>query len=83
MIRDYLESQRPGLGEEFLEELSKASGRIEQFPQRYAMYNKLHRLCPMHRFKIGIYYYVGTNVYIDAVIDLRRSPRYVRRRLKW
>lgn len=80
----FFEGRREGLGEDFLEEFLRSAERIEQFPERYAVYFGRHRLCPLRRFKVGIYYYrVLSDILIDAVLDLRRSNRFVRRRLRF
>src|SRR5438874_3495184 len=78
----YYDQLREGLGDKFLHEFLESIGRIEQFPRRYAVYRGIYRLCPLHRFNVGIYYHLSGNIYIDALIDLRRSARYVRRRLR-
>ena len=42
---------------------------------------RYHRLVE-HRFHCSIYYYVtGETVYVDAVLDGRRSPAWIRARL--
>jgi plasmid stabilization system protein ParE len=78
---DFYEAQRAGLGDKFIAAFLKCLARIEQFPRQFAVIIRGHRICPMRRFKIGIYYRVGTRVYIEALIDLRRSKRHVKRRL--
>jgi len=79
---DYYDRIQSGLGDKFLRDFLKSVAHIEQFPRGYAVYSEPHRLCPLRRFKIGIFYHVGSNIYIEALIDLRRSPRWIKRRLR-
>ena len=81
-LYEHFDGQREGLGEEFLEEFVRSAERIGQFPRRFAIHVGQHRLCPLRRFKIGIYYRVIDHVFVDAVLDLRRSKRFVRHRLR-
>jgi len=82
-LYEYFEEQREGLGTEFVDEFVQSVKRIEKFPRRYAIHLGRHRLCPLRRFKIGTYYRVTGDVFVDAVLDLRRSKRFVRRRLRF
>lgn len=82
-IRDFLEVRRQGFGDKFVFEFHKSLKRIEQFPERYELYSRRIRLCPMRRFKAGIYYNVGERfILIIRVIDLRRGRRAVAKALR-
>lgn len=82
-MHDFLESRRPGLGEKFLVQIEKALDRIGESPRSYAKYFRNIRLCPLGRFKHGLFYEIGRKfIFVQAIIDLRRSPGYIRKRLK-
>lgn len=82
-IFDFLEARRRGLGYKFLTELEEALDRIQASPRSFPKSYRRKRLCLMQRFKCGVFFEVGTSyVYINAVIDLRRNPRSIRRRLR-
>jgi hypothetical protein len=53
-IRAFLQGRRPGLGERFLNEFERSLNRIRQFPERYALYSRRVRLCPLRVFRAGI-----------------------------
>lgn|SRR5262245_35206344 len=81
-IRDFYEARRQGLGDKFVLEFQKSLTRIEQFPERYELYSRRIRLCPIKKFKAGIYYHVGDKfILIVRVIDLRRGRRAVNKAL--
>ena len=53
---DYYESLRPGLGDDFREDLDAALDRIRQNPRLYAAESGSIRICLLHRFPYSVYY---------------------------
>ncbi len=78
----YYESQRPGLGREFREDLEGAFSRIRQFPGVPAPINgQGTRKIRFQRFPYTVYYVELEQVIgIAAVAHQRRRPRYWRDR---
>src|SRR5262249_30015394 len=80
--RDWYESRREGLGDEFLDELNKAFDRIRQFPQRYAAGYRDVRPALLHRFPYVVYYRLTpTNIDVLAVVRGSRRSKTWRSRL--
>lgn len=82
--QEHFEAQEfdPDLGEKFLLAFDQGVERIRQFPRGYGKYWRDVRICPLHPFKIGVFYRVVREfVYILRVLDLRRDPRRLRREL--
>lgn len=79
----YYESQRRGLGLEFLKEVEEAIDRIVHHPQAWQPLSGGSRRCQTRRFPYGIGYRVrGDTIEIAAVMHLRRDPRTWRSRLE-
>ena len=79
---DWYESQRPGLGEEFLAALTSTRDRILEFPEGYPVLHRATRraLLP-RRFPYGLYYRIERDtVIIVACMHARRDPREWQRR---
>ena len=79
---DFYETQQPGLGSYFL---SNLYGDIESLRLYRGLHERayadLFRLLS-RRFPFAVYYTVeGDVVYIHAIIDCRRDPAWVRKRL--
>ena len=49
---DYYETQKPGLGFEFIEEVSAAIKRIELYPEAWQLISKNARRCPNISFPL-------------------------------
>ena len=82
-IVDFLESAEPGLGHRFSQEVLRATDRIERFPRLYARTLRNFRICPLGRFKYGMFYRVSRRfIFVHTIVDLRRDPRFIRRRLQ-
>lgn len=82
-IVDFLESRESGLGDKFHRQVLRGIDRIETFPRMYAKYSKNFRVCPLGKFKYGMFYRVRRMfIFIHAILDLRRNPRLIRGRLK-
>ena len=79
---DWYESQQPGLGTRFFEDLDRVLSRIEesrgQFPN---VYRDAHRAL-LPRFPFGVFFkkYEDRTLVI-AVADLRREPSQWQRRI--
>lgn len=77
----WYESQRPGLGAEFLEEVSRAAAAVMERPSTWPRYpGNTHRYL-LHRFPYALVYAVRVDfVVVLAVMHLRRKPGYWRHR---
>jgi plasmid stabilization system protein ParE len=79
---DFYELQEPGLGDYFL---SSLQSDIESLRLYAGTHRKAHR--HLHRalskrFPFGIYYAVESDeIRIHAVVDCRRKPSWIRKRL--
>lgn len=73
---DWYEGQRPGLGNEFLDELRATFERIAQNPQLFQIvHRKTHRAF-LRRFPYGVFYRADvTAILVVAVMHVRRAPR--------
>lgn len=79
----YYDGKRPGLGDEFFDEVQEAIGRIKGLPKAWSLVGKSTRVCQTHRFPYGIVYKIVNNtLVIVAVMHLHRRPGYWKRRLK-
>lgn len=78
----YYNRQRPGLGEEFVEEVRRTADRICQHPGAWTDLGDGVRRCRTNRFPYGLVYIVeGDEILIVAVMHLPRDPGYWRERL--
>jgi plasmid stabilization system protein ParE len=75
-VYSWYESQQPGLGDNFLEQIDEALDRICQMPESYpAVYRDVRRAV-VRRFPYAIYYrIVSSRVIITAVFHGRRNPK--------
>lgn len=74
--------QRPGVGDEFLEQVLKDSQAIAEAPQRWPVYIPGVRRYVMSRFPFLIYYKVeAETVVILRVVHGSRDPEAVKRGL--
>ena len=72
---NWYETEQPGLGFEFLDEISAAYERILTGPQKYAVLRSEIRRTPLRRFPYGIYFAVeGDEIFIIAVLHTARDP---------
>ncbi len=82
-IQEFLELRKDGLGYDFAVDFEKALTRIQEGPTSFAYFYRDIRLCSMDRFKTGIFYRFQAQTILDThVIDLRRSPRTLRKLLR-
>ncbi len=79
--REFYEKLEPGVGDYFATALATDIDSLILFagvhPKHFGFYRALSK-----RFPFGIYYHIEDNVIrIYAVLDLRRDPAWIRRRL--
>lgn len=80
----YYNRERPGLGDEFTDDVESAVERIRQSPDRWQRVGRSTRRCRTHRFRYGLVYEIrGDTIVIFAVMHLHRTPGYWKGRLKW
>ncbi len=73
--RDYLESQRAGLGQDFLDRLNEVLARIGGMPEMYGVVWRNVRAARMRRFTYVVYYRVHDDrVEVLAVTHGSRNP---------
>jgi hypothetical protein len=80
---NFYEEIEPGLGDYFLNSLYSDIDSLQLYAGIHIIhFGKYHRLLSK-RFPYGIYYQVEENtVVVRAVLDLRRDPRWIKRRLE-
>lgn len=71
----WYESQRPGLGEEFISRVEDALDRIGRTPEGHALVRRDVRCARVHRFPYAIYYRVEADrVTVVSVFHASRDP---------
>jgi plasmid stabilization system protein ParE len=79
--REFYDRQEPGVGDYFASALAADIDSLILFAGIHPMEFGLHRALSK-RFPFGVYYLVeGEVVRVYAVLDLRRDPAWIRRRL--
>jgi toxin ParE1/3/4 len=77
----WYERKREGLGDEFLEEVSKAINALHVEPLRFAEVFRYLRRANVHRFPYGVFFVIrDTVVVVVAVFHFGRSPRRLKTR---
>ncbi len=72
----WYESQKSGLGDEFLDCVSDTLSRIAQMPAAYALIYRDVRRALVQRFPYAVYYrVVSSRVIVTAVFHSRRDPK--------
>jgi toxin ParE1/3/4 len=73
---DFYESQRDGLGTEFVTAVGLAVARVLEAPARWPEVESGVRKYRLHRFPYGIFYRAAAadRIEVVAVFDLRRRP---------
>lgn len=72
---DYYELCRPGLGEEFVQELFLTLERVLQYPNGWEKVSENSRRCLTRRFPYEIIYVVEREVLVvTAIANQRRKP---------
>jgi len=70
----WYESQRQGLGREFVVEVDTALARIENNPEHYEIVHREIRHIILRRFPYGVFYRIQPNkISVFAVIHLKRD----------
>ncbi len=78
---DYYDSQRTGLGDDFLAVVEQAIDDIAESPLRWQLVDDRHHRRVLRRFPFSIYYRrVGPMVVIVAIAHHKRQPDYWRHR---
>lgn len=79
----WYEKQNPGLGEEFLENLSQVYQAILRNPETYRFRFKKVRAYVVDRFPYLILYILEVNdVKVIAVFNTSRNPKVLKKRIK-
>jgi toxin ParE1/3/4 len=78
----WYEEQRPGLGQEFLDEALAIFSTIAERPLAHAaVYGSLRRAL-LHRFPFGVFYLAdGAGAVVVGIFHGSRHPRHWRRRV--
>jgi len=78
----FYEAQDPGLGDYFLDSLSADIDSLQLFGGIHSLRLGYHFLLAS-RFPYAIYYkIVKRTVHVEAVLDCRRDPAWIEKRLK-
>lgn len=78
----WYEDQRPGLGGEFMEEVSRCLHAVEQRPLSFALVDELARRATTRRFPYAIFFVVGPEeVSVVAAFHMARHPDALSTRL--
>ena len=76
---EWYESQRKGLGEDFLLCIEETFARITRHPNIYPKVFKTINRALIHRFPFGVFYFVkNDHVIVIAVLHARRSSEFLR-----
>jgi plasmid stabilization system protein ParE len=79
----WYEARRAGLGQEFLEEVSRAFARVTEQPLRYVVVHRGAGRAPLRRFPYAVLYVArGERIFVLAVLHQRRSPRIAGSRVR-
>lgn len=74
--REWYEAQRPGLGDELLENVEEVFDRLRRFPALYARMFQDVRVALIRRFPYAVAYrLVNDQITVVAVYHTRRDPR--------
>jgi plasmid stabilization system protein ParE len=78
----WYEEQLPGLGDQFEQDLTAGIQQLCQFPLSAPVVRPPWRRQVLSHFPHGVFYTVeGRRLVIKAVLDLRRDPQELERRL--
>lgn len=79
----FYELQAPGVGMRFLQEMKRQIDSLYETAGIHRSVSGRTRWIISRKFSHAIYYHVnGDTAYVEAVIDCRRSPTWIRQRLK-
>lgn len=78
---DWYESERPGLGGEFLQELDRTIETIRSGPQLFQKRHRDLRSAKLHRFPYRVFYQeLDDRIIVVACVHGHRSPKVWQRR---
>lgn len=78
----YYEKQVPGLGSDFLDEVTTAIEKIRRHPEAWPPVSETQRRCRLNRFPYGLIYESRSDeIVIAPVMHLHRHPDRWRTRL--
>jgi hypothetical protein len=81
-MSDFYDQQESGVGLYFVQQFACKARSLETTGGIHVQRHGFH-FCLIERFPVALYYQVENNeVRIVAVLDCRRSPRWIRRQLK-
>jgi plasmid stabilization system protein ParE len=81
MARDFYANQSPEVGEYFVDSLLSDIVSLERYSGIHSVHFGFHRLLAS-RFPFGIYYReFEDETQVFAILDLRRSPNWIRKEL--
>lgn len=77
----FYDDKQPGLAQRFLDDLEDTLHRIQRHPDAYRQVEAKIRKCRVKHFPYGVIYRAQSDfIEIIAVMHLRRSPGYWRKR---
>lgn len=80
---EYYENCQKGLGRKFLVVIERAVENVSSNPLMYGKINGNFRRCLVHKFPYGIIYTIAKDeIYVAAVMHLKRKPGYWISRVK-
>ena len=81
-LYDKLEDRREGLGDRFDADYRDACVCLESFPELGPMFEGRVRRLLLRQWHIGLFYVIeGNRIMIQGALDVRQSPRSIRRQL--
>ena len=79
----FYESQEGGLGGYFLDTLYSEIDSLQLYAGIHTIHFGIYHRLLSKRFPYGIYYeMIGTTVSVAAILDLRRDPKWIARKLR-
>jgi len=79
---EFYERQSPGVGVYFLKTMLPEIDSLQHYAGIHRRVTARYHWLLVRKFSHAIYYRVeGGTAYVDAVIDCRRSPEWIKRRL--
>lgn len=71
----WYESQKSGLGEEFLNEVKTTTDRVQLYPESCSAQIETIRRCLLRKFPYGIFYTIENDIiYILAIFHNKKDP---------
>ena len=78
----WYESQRPGLGHAFLDQVAAVLAALAEEPRRYPKVHRGVRRALLSRFPFGVFYHIEPDrIVVLAVMHASRHPRHWKRRV--